>query len=349
MDLSNFLRPGSSSLEANIHPAVAHEEFHPADTTLPFLFEELLINLGAEAIGLLQYTPGKRQAVMLLACGEWQRWSGTEFAISRDQSTYVSATGESQLEHSYLSSTRTPLTESSAALRFLYHTPIKFGGTTQTVLWIGKIQRWGTKILPLLGMLNDLIAHSMESKSLKSGVCENLPDLARQLSEWDSTLYQHSLRMLPWIQATAQALDMGDYDSQLACWAGLLHDIGKVSVPRRILDKAGPLTVEEWAVIKLHPGIGARIVPHIKTLTSVREIIHTHHEHYGGLGYPLGLTGDMIPLPARILAVVDAYAAMTEDRPYRPACSPSEAAARLRQDSGRQFDPEVCSTFLSIL
>jgi putative nucleotidyltransferase with HDIG domain len=198
-------------------------------------------------------------------------------------------------------------------------------------------------------MLNELISHAVQPENRMETACDNLPELAKQLAQRDPILYQHSLRMLPWIQAVAQAMNISEYDSQLACWAGLLHDIGKTAIPARILEKANPLSEAEWAVIKLHPGIGARMVPRIKTLTAVREIIHTHHEHYAGLGYPLGLTGDMIPLAARILSVVDAFAAMTENRPYRQAFTQDDAAARIRQESGRQFDPAVCTAFISIL
>jgi len=138
---------------------------------------------------------------------------------------------------------------------------------------------------------------------------------------------------------TAEQLD----DLRLA---GLLHDLGKIGTPSTILNKAGKLTGEEYAVIKKHPGDGAHIISHMKQLHGLVPSICHHHEWYNGKGYPDGLQGEEIPLAARILAVADAYDAMTADRPYRKGLSRKEALKRLQLGAGEQFDPGIVGTFL---
>ena len=127
---------------------------------------------------------------------------------------------------------------------------------------------------------------------------------------------------------------------------GLLHDIGKIGTPGIILNKAGKLTEEEYAVIKKHPVDGAQIISHMKQLHVLVPGIRHHHEQYNGMGYPDGLKGADIPFAARILAVADAYDAMTADRPYRKGISRQEAMKRLQIGAGEQFDPGIVEVFL---
>ncbi len=126
------------------------------------------------------------------------------------------------------------------------------------------------------------------------------------------------------------------------------HDIGKISIPDQILFKPGPLSPEEWQQMRRHPEIGHRIARHIPDLSAVATLILHHHERWDGKGYPLGLAGEAIPLEARILALVDAYDAMTNNRPYRKALSQSQALAEIRKNRGLMFDPTLTDAFLSL-
>ena len=128
----------------------------------------------------------------------------------------------------------------------------------------------------------------------------------------------------------------------------LLHDAGKVGVPERILSKPGPLTAAEWRVMRTHPLIGYQMLAHIPFLNNAAELVRSHHEMYDGSGYPEGLRRDEIPLPARVFAVVDAFDAMTTDRPYRAALPVDRAAAELTRMAGTQFDPDVVAAFLPL-
>jgi len=131
--------------------------------------------------------------------------------------------------------------------------------------------------------------------------------------------------------------------------AALLHDLGKISIPDHILMKPDKLSEEEIEIIKKHPENGAKIIEPVEPLRHARDIIKYHQECYDGSGYPDGLKGETIPLGARIIAVADAFGAMTTDRPYREALSIEEAVKELKRCSGTQFDPDIVKIFLSLL
>lgn len=125
-----------------------------------------------------------------------------------------------------------------------------------------------------------------------------------------------------------------------------MHDVGKIIVPDNILKKPGRLTPDEYAIIKQHCYFGGQICKRISFLQQVYPIVYHHHERFDGKGYPDGIAGERIPLGARIVSVVDAYDAITSDRPYRSARSQEEAEAILRDGAGSQWDPQIVDTFL---
>ena len=129
----------------------------------------------------------------------------------------------------------------------------------------------------------------------------------------------------------------------------MLHDIGKIGVDGSILNKPGPLTQEEWAQMKLHSEIGYRIAMSTPALEHIAEYILHHHERWDGSGYPGGVKGTEIPLPSRILAVTDAYDAMTETRVYRKALQQSFALEEIERHAGTQFDPDIALLFASLM
>jgi putative nucleotidyltransferase with HDIG domain len=130
---------------------------------------------------------------------------------------------------------------------------------------------------------------------------------------------------------------------------GLLHDVGKVAIPDRILDKPGPLDAVEWAQMRTHPAVGAEIVDRFPPLREAAAAVRHHHERYDGGGYPDGLAASAIPMEARIVAAVDAYSAMTGTRPYSPARPPAEAADELRASAGSHLDPDVVAALIDVL
>ena len=132
-------------------------------------------------------------------------------------------------------------------------------------------------------------------------------------------------------------------------YGAIFHDIGKIAIPDAILNKPGPLTDEEFTVIKTHPVMGEQILAPVPFLAAVRRIVRHDHERWDGTGYPDGLRGPQIPVGARIVLVVDAYHAMVSDRPYRKAMDPERAKDELRAHAGSQFDPRVVEAFLTVV
>jgi diguanylate cyclase (GGDEF)-like protein/putative nucleotidyltransferase with HDIG domain len=159
---------------------------------------------------------------------------------------------------------------------------------------------------------------------------------------------RHSQVVGRYAEAMGQKLGLSADAVERLRVAGILHDIGKIGVAGSILSKPGPLTKEEWEQMRAHPQIGARIARNAG-LTDIAVWIGAHHERPDGRGYPRGLYLGQIPLQARILAVADAYEAMTNDRAYSPAMADSEACEELRTNAGVQFDVEVVEAFLSLL
>ncbi|MBA2393852.1 MAG: diguanylate cyclase [Ktedonobacteraceae bacterium] len=160
----------------------------------------------------------------------------------------------------------------------------------------------------------------------------------------------HAVRMMQMVEGTAHQLGCSEEEIYVIRVAALLHDIGKIGVPDHILHKPGPLTDEEWAVMRNHPKIGRQILAQVgEKFEIVSHIVVAHHERWDGQGYPYGLSEEMIPLGARILTVADSYDAMTSNRPYRAALPISEALIELRRCSGYQFDPRVVEAFIQVL
>ena len=130
---------------------------------------------------------------------------------------------------------------------------------------------------------------------------------------------------------------------------GVVHDVGKIALPDRIVLAPGPLDDEDWEVMRRHPALGEQLVRRVPELRHLARLVRHHHERYDGTGYPDGLAGTDIPLEARILAAVDAYSAMRADRPYRRARPLAAALAELRRCAGTQLDPDVVTALLDAL
>jgi putative nucleotidyltransferase with HDIG domain len=169
--------------------------------------------------------------------------------------------------------------------------------------------------------------------------------LAEALDQRDSGTAKHSQTVGHLCELMARELGFDEDRVERLRLAGILHDIGKIGVPDSILCKPGPLTTEEMDQMRRHPELGARMLSSSE-LDDVRGWILAHHERPDGTGYPRGLTSDEIPIEASILAVGDAYEAMTSDRVYRPSLGTERAEEELLSNSGTQFSPQVIEAFL---
>ena len=157
----------------------------------------------------------------------------------------------------------------------------------------------------------------------------------------------HTLRVAKMTVDLARTLGFSEKDLVQVRWGGLLHDIGKMGVPDSILLKPGPLTDEEWVIMKSHPALAFEMLSPINYLQAALDIPYCHHEKWDGSGYPRGLKGEEIPLTARIFAVVDVWDALTSNRPYRKAWSKEKARQHIQSGAGTHFDPQVVKIFIS--
>jgi putative nucleotidyltransferase with HDIG domain len=158
----------------------------------------------------------------------------------------------------------------------------------------------------------------------------------------------HTMRVTDTTVHLARAMGVGEEDIVHVRRGALLHDIGKMGIPDRILLKPGPLTEDEWTVMRRHPVYAHELLSPILYLRPALDIPYCHHERWDGTGYPRGLRGEQIPLAARIFAVIDAWDALRSDRPYRSAWPEDRVREYLRQSAGTLFDPTVVDVFLTM-
>jgi putative two-component system response regulator len=175
--------------------------------------------------------------------------------------------------------------------------------------------------------------------------------LARAMEYREGGLTQRVLRVSEYVDALSQAIGLKSKVCEVLSQAAALYDVGKMGVPEHILTKSDKLNEREWAEMRKHPEIGAQIIGEHKDplLEQARVMALTHHERWDGSGYPGKLKGDAIPVPGRIMALVDAFEAMTSTQRHRSAISSMDAAKKVAADSGKQFDPKVVAAFMKVV
>ena len=203
--------------------------------------------------------------------------------------------------------------------------------------------------LRLINAIADYASSSIQRavlhEQLEDNFLQTVVSLANAIDARDSYTGDHSQRMADMVSRVARKMGLSADEIEAIHWAAILHDVGKIGVPDRLLNKKGPLTKKEWVCMKEHPDIGAKIVEPVKSLEKVAPIIRAHHEKFDGSGYPSGMKGDEIPLSARILTVVDAYVAIRDERVYSKSHTYKQAIKELKRCSGTHFDPQVVDVF----
>ncbi len=224
-------------------------------------------------------------------------------------------------------------------------------GVAGLMNWLHGFTDWQTSLLILpvvyliyrsyrlyLGKLEDEKRHVEEMADLHMRTIEAL---ALAIEAKDQTTHDHLQRVRVYAVEVAKELKVKTEEMEALQAAALLHDIGKLAIPEHIISKPGRLTPEEFEKMKIHPLVGAEILERVRFPYPVVPIVRAHHEKFDGSGYPLGLAGNRIPMGARILAAVDFLDALASDRQYRRALPLDEAMARLLEESGKAFDPQV--------
>ena len=173
-----------------------------------------------------------------------------------------------------------------------------------------------------------------------------LKSLLSALHTHDPYTYRHSLRTVRLSLLLGRACGVSQPELRALSLGAVVHDLGKIFIPGEVLHKEGPLDEDEWAAIRRHPADGARLLDGVSAPQGVCRVVAEHHERWDGRGYPAGLRGDEIDFNARVVAVADAFDAMTSERPYRAAARFEAGAAELERCAGTQFDPDVVLFFL---
>ncbi len=247
---------------------------------------------------------------------------------------------------------------------FLWSAPSYFVGAGSAALAASFMEHAGYWIAPLMyaplyltyrtykvymGRIEDEQRHVRQTSETSALHLATIEALAGAIDAKDQTTHMHIRRVQMYAARLAEAAGLADADIQGVKTAALLHDIGKLAVPEHILSKPGALTQEEFQKIRIHPQVGAEIIASVPFPYPVAPLILSHHERWDGKGYPQGLSGEAIPIGARILTIVDYYDAVTSERPYHKALSPDSAIALLKGESGRALDPRLLAIFIELL
>jgi HD-GYP domain-containing protein (c-di-GMP phosphodiesterase class II) len=209
-------------------------------------------------------------------------------------------------------------------------------------------------LLPLLGLLalfarerRSRLQQALELRNAYLGTTILLADL---IEEDDQYTGAHSQGVVALAVAVADELNLNRWQRRRTEYAARLHDVGKIAVPKEIINKPGPLDADEWRLMRQHTVEGERMLAQVGgALSEVGAIVRGSHERWDGSGYPDGLAGESIPIEARIVACCDAFDAMTTDRAYRAALPPQVAVAELREGAGSQFDPTVAEALIRVV
>lgn len=239
---------------------------------------------------------------------------------------------------------------SGIRMLFVNYAVLAIMAYTMTMVYKTSSSNWKLISILLFFVPILLVSHSFRLyTNIRQSYLKTVRTIAAAIEANDLYTKGHSERVSEMVLAMGKELGFPERELQSLEYVALLHDVGKIGIPETILNKPGSLSEEEYEEIKQHSAIGAEILQKIQFLSTKSNIILHHHEKMDGSGYPMGLKGESIPLGARILAIVDAYDAMTTDRPYRRARTPQEAVDELINCSGVHFDPELVKVFVRVI
>ena len=314
---------------------------------------------------ILRVLPADRSAILLRRQGEQPgeaevlaaRSKGRfpeRFAVSRTLVRDVMAQGISVFAHDACRDQRFSAGESviGQQIRSVMCVPLRTSGDVLGALYVDSLSgagRFNEADLELLAAIGNQAGVAMHRVRLMGELERLLLDTIRAIAATidarDGYTHRHSERVAAIAAQLARELRLSDEERETAELSALLHDVGKIAVPDSILNKPGKLTAEEFAHMRKHPELGARILKNIQspTVNAVIPGVQYHHERWDGTGYPEGLKGDAIPFLGRLLGVADFYDALTSARAYRPAMPPGEAIKLLADGSGTHFDPAIAA------
>ncbi|MBW8012546.1 MAG: PAS domain S-box protein [Chloroflexi bacterium] len=340
-------------LEALVTVSTALRVAYNRDDIPEVLMDQLPDLLEVEALGLIKIDLISGDTVLEAAAGNWASKVGGNFSVGDKINNKVIENVVPYLSNDINQDQLISKPKQLNGINALTCLPLMAQGEILGTMWVGRVSAIDEEEVRLYSAVADMAANAIQrantTERLESSFIETVLALAKTMDARDAQIADHSQRLAILAENTLRALGGNLDEIEAIRWAALLHDIGKIAVPDEILRKVGPLSEKEWDVMKKHPDMGAEIVSPVEKLSHVAPIIRAHQENYDGSGYPLGLASEAIPKAARVLRVVDAFGAMTEDRVYRERVDYKEALNELQRCAGRDFDPLVVETFIKVI
>jgi PAS domain S-box-containing protein len=323
------------------------------------ILNQLLGLLNSEGAAIFVTEPATGEAVCVRGVSRWQVWTGVHMAPGEGMTSRVISTGQPFVNNDVGLYPQTARLELMGGLNAVAGAPLISQERTIGALWVGRSAPFRESELRVLMVIADMVANAVQraalfedlqrsNRELEQAYDRTLEGWSRALELRDRETEGHTRRAAELTVELGRALGMSEEQLLHTRRGALLHDIGKLGIPDKILLKPGQLSEEEWNTMRLHPTYAHDLLEPIPYLRPALDIPYCHHEHWDGTGYPQGLKGSQIPLAARIFCVVDVWDAITSDRVYRPAWPPEKARQYILQNSGLLFDPQVVDMFFKI-
>jgi PAS domain S-box-containing protein len=332
------------------------------DEALPIILNQLvsLLDITNSLVDLID--PENGDIVTVLAKGEWEAVSGKRIPATNSMSNRVIVSRQPFTVNNLADDWMSRHAFVTSAIHALACVPIMAQQQPIGALWVGRQRQ--KSITPeevkLLVAIGEMVGNTIQRMKLHEQTVDQAEELAlayeMTLEGWakalelhDKETAGHSYRVTDLTLQLSRKLGIPESQLMHIHRGVLLHDIGKMGIPDQLLKKTGPLTDDEWDIMRLHPQYAYDLLNPINYLRPALDIPYCHHERWDGSGYPRGLKGEQIPLPARIFAVVDVYDALSNDRPYRLAWNAEDVIQYISEESGKHFDPQVVEAFFQLM
>jgi PAS domain S-box-containing protein len=333
---------------------------HSLAEMYPIITEQALDILRSQHGALALLTPEREAFTRAYSVGVLSEKSGSTFPVAGSRSGQVVQTGATFVTEDFTQERFPAWMDASYYATFgpLAIVPLRSEQEIVGTLTVARMKtREGRSFTEAEVRLLEGIAEIAGTAIRRARLHQNLQQayvqmvlaLAQAIESRDSYTAGHSERMVQLAEQIAREMGCPEEEVQDIRWGARLHDVGKIGVPDNILNKPSGLSEVEWKMMRQHPVLGEEILKSVERMRAVATLVRHHQERWDGLGYPDRLQGEAIPLGSRILAVVDAYGAITESRPYKPARTHAEAVAEIRRCAATQFDPRVVDVFTKVI